>query len=68
MQNTLVRIMIHTYLTFCMCYSQSVYFIEFPIDFCMHGYNTEYYQNVIIILTLKIRSNLCVDKTYFLKP
>ena len=25
-----------TYLAFWMCYSQSVSFIEFPIDFCMH--------------------------------
>ena len=28
-----------TYLMFWMCYSQSVSFIEFPIDFCMHDKN-----------------------------
>ena len=72
MQNTLVHIMAHILCSGCMCYSQSVSFIEFCIDFCMHDKTCVITQNTTKTLlqfkNSKLGQILHVDKTCFSGP
>ena len=52
-----------TYLVFWMCYSQSVSFIESPIDFCMHDKTCVIIQSTIKKV-LQLGQILHVDHIY----
>ena len=61
-----------TYLLFCMCYQQSVNFIEFAIDFCIYDDILDTIEIIDkMLLHVKLSKSgqiLCVDKTCFSRP
>ena len=61
-----------TYLLFCMCYPNSVNFIEFLMDFCIHDDILDTRQitneNLLHFKLSKLGHILHVDKTGFPRP
>ena len=62
-----------TYILFCMCYSKSVSFIEFLIDFCIYDdiifrYNMDSNKKLLHFKLSKSAQILSIDKIGFYRP